>query len=165
MDTPIWYTFKNNDQWRAYLQKLIKTNNKALLKAIKIVYDNQTPEEKAWYSSCEYNGKGFNRWDSGEMSAIAEKIKKKEQLKPNEIIHSRFVMPKYWKQLMEESKRKMEVERLEKEYELCSSFYNLQQKYSEENEELKQCLEEGKSCEYGVCRECPISVLRTEVNK
>ena len=56
------------------------------------------------------------------------------------------------------SKRKMEIERLKLEDEENMEAYKLQQEQAETNEELRQCLEEGKSCSYGICSECPLSV-------
>lgn len=50
-----WEYFTSQKQWEAYLKDLLKTNDKALLRAIVLVYDNQTPEEKDKGESIEDN--------------------------------------------------------------------------------------------------------------
>ena len=153
----IWETFKNQDQWRAYLQNLVMTNDRALLRAVVLIYDNQTNEEKVWNKSIDWNGIGFNRWDSSEMSEIAKKIKRKEELKQNEIIHARYVMPKYWKQLMKISKRNMEIKkRFDEAY---NNLYKVlcEREKALKEQETKECVSKGKACDYGICSECPVA--------
>ena len=105
----VWEEFKNQNQWKAYLKNLVRTNEKALLKSVVAIYDNQTMEEKVVGASIEHNKVGLDRWDSEEMTMIAQKIKSNIPLKHNEIVHCKIVMPKYWKQLMVISKQKQKL--------------------------------------------------------
>ena len=59
-----WEYFTSQKQWEAYLKDLLKTNDKALLRAIVLVYDNQTPEEKDKDESIEDNCIGFSKNDT-----------------------------------------------------------------------------------------------------
>lgn len=103
----IWETFTNQKQWEKYLKELVKTNDKALLRAIVLVYENQTYEERTKDECIENNGTGFNKVDAAEMSKIARKIQEGEELTEGELAKSRNKMQKYWKQLMVISKRNM----------------------------------------------------------
>ena len=116
-----WDNFTNQKQWEKYLRNLVRTNEKALLKSIMIIYNNQTFEEKEAGTSIYENKIGFNRFDSKEMMRIARKIKQGTHLTEYEIAHARIVMPKYWKQLMiiskQKQKDKKEQEEIEEELE------------------------------------------------
>ena len=159
--------FNSQKQWEAYLKDLLKTNNQALLKSIVLIYDNQTNEEKEIGASVEDNNLGFSKWDAEEMSDIARKLKRGEPLKPNEIVHARITMPKYWKQLMFIAKNQIEIKNKNKRYKLSNEdnvIIKPKEKaktelelFKEHNEILRKCLEEGKACSYGICSECPIS--------
>ena len=41
-----WEQFTNQQQWKEYLQNLVRTNKKALYRSIILLADLQTPEEK-----------------------------------------------------------------------------------------------------------------------
>ena len=159
-----WEYFTSQKQWEAYLKDLVKTNNAALLRAIVLVYDNQTPEEKCKGKSIEDNGAGFSNVDAYEMGKIARKIKRGDQLTKGEIAKSRNKMQKYWKQLMIISKEKAEAkkrERQELEAKLNEEVAAIKEeerqaleRFKEHNEILRQCAEEGKVCNYCICDEC-----------
>ena len=52
-----WDNFTNQKQWEKYLRNLVRTNEKALLKSIMLIYNNQTFEEKEAGTSI-YENKG-----------------------------------------------------------------------------------------------------------
>lgn len=143
-----WIHFTNQRQWESYLKNLIKINDRALLRSIILIYNNQTNEEKEKGESIEENKVGFSNIDAYEMGRIAFKIKSGQPLSKGELAKSRNKMQKYWKQLMIISKRK--IERKEFEEVIQTPGQN-----KEVGEILRQCLEEGKSCSFGVCSECP----------
>ena len=159
-----WEYFTSQKQWEAYLKDLVKTNNVALLRAIVLVYDNQTPEEKGKGKSIEDNGVGFSNVDAYEMGKIARKIKRGDQLTKCEIAKSRNKMQKYWKQLMIISKEKAEVKKRERqklEAKLNEEVAAIEEeerqaleRFKEHNEILRQCVEKGKVCNYCICDEC-----------
>ena len=156
-----WEYFTSQKQWEAYLKDLLKTNDKALLRAIVLVYDNQTPEEKDKGESIEDNCIGFSKIDAKEMGDIARKIKANKALTKGELAKSRNKMQKYWKQLMIISKKQAEAKKLQEQKELeaqkeaIEKFERLK-RFRQDIETLRKCSEEGISCEYGICDECPI---------
>lgn len=148
-----WIHFTNQKQWESYLKNLIKVNDRALLKSITLIYNNQTNEEKDKGESIEENKIGFSKIDAYEMGKIAIKIKEGKPLTKGELAKSRNKMQKYWKQLMIISKRKMKAEEeFRKSLDKITEVIKTQ--WAEYEEILSQCLE-GKSCSYGICSECP----------
>lgn len=154
-----WKYFTNQKQWEAYLKDLLKTNDKALLKSIVLIYDNQTPEEKNKGESIDDNCVGFSKIDAKEMGDIARKIKANKKLTKGELAKARNKMPKYWKQLMIISKKQAEVEEGIKSTELESQKEDEEKlkQFRQNIEILRKCSEEGIACEYGICDECPIT--------
>lgn len=149
-----WDKFTNQQQWEQYLKQLVKSNNKALYRAVVIVYQNQTDKEQISGQSIEDNYVGFTKWDAKEMTAIAQKIIRKQKLTDSEIAKSRNKMQKYWKQLMVASKKKIEqreLERSRKELQLK------QEAFQKHNEMLRRCAEDGIPCGYGICHECVLT--------
>lgn len=110
-----WDKFTNQEQWKNYLQNLIRTNDKALYRSILLIADRQTAEEKAWGATIEHNGRGFGAADAEFMTSMALRIKGGAELTPKMKAICRNKMPKYWKQLMVISKQKQRREQDEKE--------------------------------------------------
>jgi len=165
-----WKYFTSQKQWEAYLKDLLKTNDKALLRAIVLIYDNQTPEEKDKGESIENNCIGFSKIDAKEMGDIARKIKAGKALTKGELAKSRNKMQKYWKQLMIISKKQAEAKKLQKQRELEVKMAEEEllaqkedvdveklERFRQDIEILRKCSEEGISCEYGICDECLIT--------
>lgn len=157
--------FTNQKQWESYLKDLVKSNDKALLRAIVLVYDNQTTEEKNKGESIEDNCVGFSKVDAYEMGKIAQKIKRGEELTKGELAKSRNKMQKYWKQLMIISKRNAEAKKLQEQQEFENKMAEEEyaekiesaaeaELFKEHNEILRRCAEEGQQCSYGICDEC-----------
>lgn len=113
-----WENFTNQKQWREYLTNLLKTNDNALKKAILILYDMQTDEEKVKNRAIDDNGRGFGKVDAAEMCRVARKIRRNESLEASEWARMRNKVPKYWKQLMAYSKRLERLRIVQDEYEL-----------------------------------------------
>lgn len=110
-----WEKFTNQKQWKEYLQNLIKTNDRALYKAIVLIADLQTPEEKALGATIDHNNRGFGTIDAEFLTSMALRIKAGETLTPKMVAISRNKMVKYWKQLMYISKQKQEEKKNEKQ--------------------------------------------------
>lgn len=160
--------FTNQKQWELYLKDLVKSNDTALLRAIVCIYDRQTPDEKNAGETIDENGIGFSKVDAYEMGKIARKIKNGESLTRGELAKSRNKMPKYWKQLMIISKQSLEERKQAQEDELNAKLSEeAEAAEKEENERLelfrehletlRKCSEEGISCSYDICDECPIT--------
>ena len=147
MSAKEYMSLRTQREWKDYLQRLVRTNDKALMRAVVVIYDSQTEEEQRLGTSIEHNGVGFTRWDVEEMSDIAIKIKCGSKLSDNEIVHARIVMPKYWRQLMVISKRNVSA-MLEREMamrSMCNQVSN----------DIERCMDHGIPCYYGICDECP----------
>lgn len=160
----VWERFTSRKQWETYLKDLVATNDKALKRAIVLIYNNQTEEEKSKEESFEDNLSGFSKIDAKEMGEIARKILKGRELTDGEIFKSRNKMKKYWRQLMLISKkqardkkvREQVREQMELESKIDEERSTRLDLFREYNEALRRCVEEGISCEYGICDECPV---------
>lgn len=107
-----WEEFTSKRQWREYLTNLLKTNDRALLKAITVIYDFQTEEEKLKGAAIDENDRGFGKVDARDLGHIAEKIRANIPLTEGELARARNKMPKYWQQLMAVSKAQTSRQRL-----------------------------------------------------
>lgn len=163
-----WQYFTTQKQWEAYLKDLVRTNDKALLRAIVLIDNRQTEEERAKGESTEDNFVGWTKWDAKEMGDIAHKIKRGEPLTIGELAKSRNKMQKYWKQLMYISKQQQEekakAEALEQEKKLAEEARVVEaqneeskERFKQHNETLRRCAEAGVACGYGICDECPVT--------
>lgn len=146
-----WRTCKTQNEWKVYLKHLVRTNDRALVRAILLVYANQTWAEQEAGESMEHNGVGFTQYDATSMSRIAEKLKAQQPLTDSELEHARWTMPKYWKQLMVVSKQTV-AKKAEEEYNRLKAEREAQ--FREANEQMCKCMESGQPCEYGICDEC-----------
>ena len=102
-----WSELKTQKQWKKELQKLLCTNDYAVVHAMERIWDLQTDAEKL-------SGQALseNRVDSVEIKKYVEKHAK-QSLDAEDIRVVRSIMLKYWKQLMKLSKLKLEKEKRE----------------------------------------------------
>lgn len=105
-----WSELKTQKQWKKELQKLLCTNDNAVVRAMERVWDLQTDAEKLSGQALAENGVGFNRVDSVEIKKYVEKHAR-QSLDAEDIRVVRSIMLKYWKQLMKLSKLKLEKEK------------------------------------------------------
>lgn len=163
----VWQEFTNQTQWKQYLKELVKYNDRALYKAIILIYQNQTEEEQQKNRNLEDNRIGFTKLDAEEMSIIARKIIAGQKLTESEISKSKNKMQKYWKQLMVISKeniRQRELkdyeEGLKEDYKQRVQTQIEQEILRQHDEVVRRCIEEGISCDYGICDECLATTKR-----
>ena len=81
------------------VRNLIATNNNAVMKAALLLYHQQTEEEQYKGCSMEYNNKGFNRYDSVELSAFAASIEEHKGAYTKDINKYRYRLLKYSQQI------------------------------------------------------------------
>lgn len=105
-----WEQFTNQKQWKEYITQIIKTNDRALIRSILIIYELQTNDEKMSGSTTEHNGVGFGGVDAEFMTSLALQIKRGQPLSEKQRAIARNKMPKYWKQLMMVSKKEILVD-------------------------------------------------------
>lgn len=103
-----WENFKTQLEWKQYLHDLVRTNDKALLRAIWVIYQRQTDEEQKTGVTTEENGMGFGKIDAEFFTNLVVKMKHGQKLTPGEMAAAHNKMPKYWRQLMVVSKARME---------------------------------------------------------
>lgn len=112
MSKVAWSELKTQKQWKKELQKLLCTNDHAVVRAMERIWDLQTDAEKLSGQALTENGIGFNRVDSVEIKKYVEKHAR-QSLDAEDIRVVRSIMLKYWKQLMKLSKLKLEKEKRE----------------------------------------------------
>ena len=105
-----WSELKTQKEWRENLQELLKTNDQAVLRAIWVIYARQTVEEQIYGVSTEENGQGFSKIDAEFFTELVVQMRAGRELSPRQMAIARNKITKYWRQLMEESKAKMERE-------------------------------------------------------
>lgn len=161
-----WQYFTTQKQWEAYLKDLVRTNDVALKRAIVLIHNRQTEDERQKQESTENNNVGWTKWDAKEMGEIADKLIRGEELTLGELAKSRNKMCKYWKQLMYVSKEqqaaKLRTEPKVLEQKGLQIAASEQQELKEEQfkaslETLRRCSGEGIACDYGICDECPVT--------
>lgn len=145
---------KNKNEWKQYIQNLLRTNDEALLRSVVVIFESQTLEEVYSYKSLENNGVGFNKFDAEFLTGIAHKIKLRKRITDEEMHILRTKMPKYWKQLMNISKENVKKKKLNDANYQMSIELEIKRK-----EEMNRCLEEGIACSYGICSECELNAL------
>lgn len=87
------------------IKDLLDRNDKAVCKAITVIYDYQTDSEKAMQTTMEYNGVGFGGADVELLSSYAEGIKKYGGLTVKQMPYARKKIKKYAKQLIRHMQR------------------------------------------------------------
>jgi hypothetical protein len=125
----VWMTFTNQKQWEKYLKNLLWTNDRAAVKALTLIYNKQTVEEKQIKNTVSNNKEGFDAFDAPILTPLAKKALRNETLNEREIYTVKRRIGKYWKQLMIESKKTV-------------SRINQERKEAEEKERQSQ-LNEG----------------------
>lgn len=110
MSKVAWSELKTQKQWKKELQKILCTNDYAVVHAMERIWDLQTDAEKLSGQALTENGIGFNRVDSAEIKKYVEKHAR-QSLDAEDIRVVRSIMLKYWKQLMKLSKLKLEKEK------------------------------------------------------
>jgi hypothetical protein len=80
--------------------ELIDKNDKAVERALIVIYDRQTEEEKEIEQTKDHNGIGFNSIDAEFLTSCAEGLKKYGKLTIKQIAVVRKRIRKYWKQLL-----------------------------------------------------------------
>lgn len=93
-------------QWKEQLHDLLKHSDKAVERAIVVIYDGQSDDEKRKGRSLAYNNIGFNRVDTEPLSIMAEQLLSGRHLTSRQLSEARRKVPKYWRQLMNISKAK-----------------------------------------------------------
>lgn len=90
---------KSKAQLKKNIEKGILSSNRVLVKAIQILYEYQTSDEKDMAHTNHWNGVGFNKPDAFKLTLYAEELMKGKYLRKYEIDDARKRMVKYSSQL------------------------------------------------------------------
>lgn len=102
--------FTLND-WKVYIHEALANDKSALTRALMIVYNNQTDAEKRSKAGLDHNGVGFDKNDVKLLSEAAELIENGIDVPPELWSCVEERVPRYWRQIMEHSKRNLEKQK------------------------------------------------------
>ena len=101
----------NGKLWdKQKLKDLLMRNNKAIERAILLLYSFQTYEEKYYGHTGTKNGVGFNRLDANILSSFAEQLNKGYHLTEKQIAIARPKLQKYVSQILNYMQKKNNLE-------------------------------------------------------
>ena len=79
----------------AALKERLATDDRWALRALKLVYRNQTADEQASQQTIEHNGIGFSGPDAEILSSFAQQYQRRGTLSPRQMNLLRRKMPSY----------------------------------------------------------------------
>lgn len=93
--------------------KLLETNDKAVCRALVVLYNRQTVTEQSLQTTSEANGRGFTGFDGKIGCSMAQFYLRTGYLSPKQIAvwrkrdkRGNMKIARYWKQLLEEAEAK-----------------------------------------------------------
>lgn len=96
----------NANPWnKQRIQQLIAENDNAVVRALLVVYDNQTPAEQANAATVEHNGAGFSGADAEILTSFVKFYQRAGFLTPKQVALARARVAKYWRQLLAVAER------------------------------------------------------------
>ena len=101
----MWNKFDSNTMncWdETTLKRSIRRSPAVAIRALMLVYSYQLEIEKASGDSIERNNVGFGLYDVEELTALAKQKIGGRKLLPHQVDKLRRVMPKYWRQVLNE---------------------------------------------------------------
>lgn len=91
----------NGKAWtQDMIKELIRTNDKAVVRALLVIYNYQTDSEKAWGETKFDNGIGFNGVDANILTSFAQQVNARGFLSPKQMFIARKKMLKYAGQIL-----------------------------------------------------------------
>ena len=81
------------------IRELLRTNDRAVVRAIWVLYERQTPTERASRETIDANGEGFNAYDANFLTSLARQADERGTLSPKQIAAGRRAVMKYAGQL------------------------------------------------------------------
>lgn len=88
-----------NDKIKVFIKSKLSTNKVWAQKAMLIVYNLQTEDEKSTESTNNLNGVGFTGADAYIMTSFSKQLLKRGDLSPKQMAIVYKNMPKYWRQI------------------------------------------------------------------
>jgi hypothetical protein len=88
---------------REFLKSKLSSDARWALRALEVVYSNQTADEQATQCTRTLNGEGFTGIDGEILSSFAEQYERRRSLSHKQMALLFKKMPKYWGQVLEVS--------------------------------------------------------------
>ena len=108
--------------WKAYIQSLLISSDKAVVSALMALWKMQEEDERILRMSTHENGVGFGKVDAYYLTPYCKRLECGGKLEDWEVILVRSKILKYWKQLAKNSKANLAKLIAEEEEENMSSF-------------------------------------------
>jgi hypothetical protein len=86
---------------KEYFRQMVTTKPAWTIRAILVLYERQTEDEKDAMSTMEENGAGFNGFDAEFLSSLAEQVLSGKFLSENQIKAAQKKIGKYSQQLLD----------------------------------------------------------------
>jgi hypothetical protein len=81
------------------IQTLLDENDRAVLRAMVVIFEAQTASEQSCNFTHDANGVGYSAVHAEIMSSFAKQFEKKKFLSPKQLVIARKIVRKYWRQL------------------------------------------------------------------
>jgi len=88
---------------QVWLKSKIRNNNTWALRALQIVYANQTEDEKDAALSIVNNKKGFGSMDAEILTSFAQRAEQNKPFSEKQLNCLRMIVSKYWKQVLDKA--------------------------------------------------------------
>lgn len=92
-------TFQSQAEAKRVIQASIDTNDRAVLRALKLIYAKQTEHEKESERTHDANGVGFSAFDAEILTSFCNQLQERSTLSDKQMAIARKKIRKYWKQL------------------------------------------------------------------
>lgn len=96
---------KKNDP--DYIKWLLDMNDRAVERAMIVLYERQDADEQSAESTLKQNGRGFSSWDARKGTYYARWVMSGRNLTGHHLTKARIMAKKYVKQLAEVATQKM----------------------------------------------------------
>ena len=110
-------SMKNLNEWREYIQGLLRTSDNAVKSALVLLLSLQEEDEKRDNKSLHENGVGFNKVDADFLGRMAKRVAAGTELTDSQMQACRWSLMKYWRQLADRSKANLVRMRAERDSE------------------------------------------------
>lgn len=96
-----------NKVWgKSDIQSLIESNEKAVYRALVLIYSKQTEAEKAIDQTKDHNGVGFSGLDAEILSSFAKFYQRAGFLTTKQVAIAKKKLKKYWRQILNDMKER-----------------------------------------------------------
>lgn len=90
------------------IKALLDSNDKAVMRALVVLYNRQTADEQQSHVTSHLNGRGFNGYDANFGTDLAKQVMAGRGLSVRQLAAARKMCKKYARQLVEEANSKIE---------------------------------------------------------